>query len=235
MYLAIDTATDDAGLAIYENGQAIDEVGWSSGQNHTTELLPRLNNLLEKNGLKPADIKGIIVARGPGSFNGLRVGLSTAKGLAYSLKIPIAGINSLAAESCRYAEAGPSSVRRVAAVFEAGRGELATAIYGSEGGKWQQLTAEHITTAIALASETNEETVFCGEMAEETISTIREGLGNMAVFPPTPIFSRVACLARLGAARLDAGHSDDVASLSVLYLKRPPITEARKMNYPILK
>jgi len=231
MYIAIDTATDDAGLALFEDGRIVDEISWHSNRNHSSELLPQLDKLLRKNGLKPADISGVIAAKGPGSFNGLRVGLSTAKGLAFSLGMPLAGMSSLAAEACRYTETGLP----VAAVFEAGRGELAIAIYKIESGKRLQLEAEHIATAAALAAGTREKTVFCGEMAAETISAIREALKDMAIFPPPAKISRVACLAILGAERLNAGDTDDVAALSALYLRRPPITEAKIINRPILK
>jgi tRNA threonylcarbamoyl adenosine modification protein YeaZ len=231
MYLAIVTASDAAGLALFENGQVLDEVNWNSGQNHTTELLPKLDELLFKNEVAAGTIKGIVVAKGPGSFNGLRVGLSTAKGLAFSLGVPIAGVSSLAAEACRYIEEGLPII----AAFEAGRNELAAATFMPEAGKLPQLAAEHITTAIALTSETKEKTIFCGEINDENIEIIKQKLGEKAVFPPQPSASRVACLAKLGAERLESGDADDVAALSALYLRRPLITEAKKRKYPILK
>ncbi len=231
MYLAIDTATDAAGLALFENGRVLDEMRWSSYQNHTTELLPRLDELFFKNKVVVSALNGIVVARGPGSFNGLRVGLSAAKGLAFSLDVPIAGVSSLAAEACRYAGEGLPIV----AAFEAGREELAAATFRPEAGKLKQLAAEHINTAAALAFQTKEKTIFCGEINDENIEIIKKKLGEKAVFPQQSAPSRVACLARLGVERLGAGDSDDVAALSALYLRRPPITEAKKQKYPILK
>ncbi len=122
MQLAIDTSTDTASIALVRDAEVLVELTWHSGRNHTTQLLPNLSRLLDK-----ADIHSvncIFVAKGPGSFNGLRVGVSTAKGLAFSLKIPLVGISTLEVEAYQHAETGLP----VCPIFNAGRGEIATAI-----------------------------------------------------------------------------------------------------------
>jgi len=85
MYLAIDTSSDFAGLSVIESGQILAEISWRCGSNHTVELLPHMDSLLKQSSIGIQELKGIIIAIGPGSFNGLRVGLGTAKGLAFSL------------------------------------------------------------------------------------------------------------------------------------------------------
>ncbi|HAS05037.1 MAG TPA: tRNA (adenosine(37)-N6)-threonylcarbamoyltransferase complex dimerization subunit type 1 TsaB, partial [Dehalococcoidia bacterium] len=95
MHLAIDTSTDTAGIAIADEFNILAELTWSCGRNHSVELMPRMTKLLEDAGVKFEDIKGVVVAIGPGSFNGLRVGVSTAKGIAFSLDVPIVGIGTL--------------------------------------------------------------------------------------------------------------------------------------------
>ena len=82
MQLAIDTSTDTASLALVQGSEVLAELTWHCGQNHTIELLPHLTHLLNQAKLSLQSINFIIVAKGPGSFNGLRVGISTAKGLA---------------------------------------------------------------------------------------------------------------------------------------------------------
>ena len=104
MQLAIDTSTDTAGIALARDREVLAELTWHCGQNHTTQLLPQIAHLLNQTGIDLKSISGIIVARGPGSFNGLRVGISTAKGLAFSLGVPIIGISTLLSRctgSCR--------------------------------------------------------------------------------------------------------------------------------------
>ena len=94
MQLAIDTSTNTTSVALVQDSEVLAELTWRSGQNHTVELLPQLAHLLNQAKLNLQSASGIIVARGPGSFNGLRVGFSTAKGLAFSLGIPIVGIST---------------------------------------------------------------------------------------------------------------------------------------------
>lgn len=156
MELAIDTSTDTASLALIQDRQVLAELTWRSGQNHSTQLLPNLNHLLNQSKLSLQSLTGIIVGRGPGSFNGLRVGISTAKGLAFSLGIPIVGISSLEAEAYQYAETGLP----VCPIFNAGRGEIATALYQKKRNEWHQLATEYITTVDALYSQTTTKTVF---------------------------------------------------------------------------
>ncbi len=125
MQIAIDTSTDTAGLALVQDGGILAELTWHCVQSHTTQLLPNLDYLLRQNKLDIKTADCIIVARGPGSYNGLRVGVSTAKGLAFSLGIPIIGINTLEAEAYQFANIGLP----VCPVFNAGREEIATAMY----------------------------------------------------------------------------------------------------------
>src|SRR5512136_593747 len=147
MQLAIDTSTEYACLAIVNQSQVLAEYTWLCGQNHTTELYPRLNLILEKTGqdLKSADC--IYVARGPGSFNGLRVGVSAAKGLAFSLGIPIIGISTLSYTAYQYKESGLP----ICAIQKAGSEEFAAAVYKQKRKVWSELTGEHITTLENLA------------------------------------------------------------------------------------
>ena len=95
MQLAIDTSTDTASLALVQNNGVLAELTWRCEQNHTTQVLTHLAHLLNQTKLNLQSTSGIIVAKGPGSFNGLRVGISIAKGLAFSLGVPIIGISSL--------------------------------------------------------------------------------------------------------------------------------------------
>src|ERR1035437_5858080 len=106
MLLALDTSTEMAGLALVNDGRLVAEATWYCGQNHTIQLLPQLAALLIKTGTDIKTISAIAVAKGPGSFNGLRVGISSAKGLAFSLGIPLAGISTLEVEAYPFAITG---------------------------------------------------------------------------------------------------------------------------------
>jgi len=224
MLLAIDTSTDTASLALVQDSQVLAELTWCCGQNHTVELLPQLVHLLQqtKSGLQ--SISGIIVAKGPGSFNGLRVGISTAKGLAFSLGIPVVGISTLEVAAYQHAEAGLP----ICPIFNAGRGEIATAMYQKKRNKWCQLATEHITTVGALCSRITTQTIFCGEFIPFIATQLREQLKQRAIIPPPATrLRRASFLAELGQQQLEAGNYDNPATLQPLYLRRPPITKPK--------
>jgi len=224
MLVAIDTTTDIASLALVKNSVLLAEMTWRTGQNHTVQLLPALERLLKQANVKPADISGVIVAKGPGSFNGLRVGISAAKGLAFSLGVPVIGVNSLEVEAYQYADTDLS----VCPVLNAGRNEIATALYHKTSGKWEQLKAEHISTVERLCAETQDKTLFCGEYMAAISSQLLLLLGDRAIIAsPVTDVRRAGYLAELGMERLKSGDTDNVATLQPVYLRRPPITVAK--------
>ncbi len=224
MQLAIDTSTDTASLALVQDGEVLAELTWRCGQNHTVQLLPHLAHLLDKTEANLQSLSGIIVARGPGSFNGLRVGIGTAKGLAFSLGIPIVGISTLEVAAYQHAETGLP----ICPILNAGRGEIATAIYQKKQNVWRQLVSEHITTVDALCSQITTKTIFCGEFTPFIATELRKQLKQRAIIPPPATrLRRASFLAELGLKRLEAGDYDNPATLQPLYLRRPPITKPK--------
>ena len=225
MILAIDTSTDTASLALAQDNTVQAELTWRSKQNHTTQLLPNLNQLFKLTGTDAKSLTAIIIAQGPGSFNGLRVGVSAAKGLAFSLGIPIIGVNSLEVAAYQYADTGLP----VCAIFNAGRSEVATATYQKKHGKWQPLVKADIVTVEYLCRQTTKKTLFCGEFLPAVATQITELLKTKAVIPPQiPDFKRASFLLELGKQRLDKGDVDDAVTLQPIYLRRPPIGAPKK-------
>jgi len=224
VYLAIDTSTETASLALVQESQVLAELTWSCQQNHSVELMPNIDRLLEQTGSSLKSLSGVIVARGPGSFNGLRVGVSTAKGLAFSLGVPLVGISTLEAAAYQYAEIGLP----VCPIFNAGRGEIAAAIYQRKGNQWRQIIAQHITTVDSLCSQITGKTIFCGEATLAILEQIKDKLGQKAIIPPmVSRLRRAGFLAELGVKRIEAGDFDHPATLQPIYLRRPPITQPK--------
>ncbi len=222
--LAIDTSTDTASLALLKDTRVLAELTWHCHLNHSVELMPSLSRLLEQTGLELESVRSIIVATGPGSFNGLRVGLSSAKALAFSLGIPIAGIGTLEAEAYQHAETGLP----ICPIFDAGRGEIATATYQKKDNEWCQLIAEHITTVETLCSQITTKTIFCGEFIPLIATQLRKQLKQKAVIPSSATgLRRASFLAELGLKRLKAGDYDNPATLQPLYLRQPAITKPK--------
>jgi tRNA threonylcarbamoyl adenosine modification protein YeaZ len=226
MQLAIDTSTSYAGLALVQGYQVMSEMTWCCGSNHSVELSPRLVNLLAQNKIEIQAIDCVIVAKGPGSFNGLRVGVSEAKGIAYSLSIPIVGISTLEATAYPFASTGLA----VCAIQNAGREEIAAAIYQRKARKgWVRLMEEQITTLDLLAVQIRVPTIFCGEFNPATAAQIKKLFKSKALMPtPAGQLRRAAYLAELGQIRIAAQDYDNLSALQPLYLRRPPITERKK-------
>lgn len=224
MELAIDTSTAWGGIALSHEGALLAELTWKPGQNHTTELFPNIERLLQTAGADIKSITAIFVATGPGSFNGLRAGISASKGLAFSLDVPLAGISTLEAEAFPFAFTGLP----ICPMHDAGRGEIAVALFSGAGG-WHRLKDEHLATAEVLCTETETRTLFCGEIPDSALDILRASLGDMALIPdPVERQRRPCALARLGWQRLLSGPPDNPATLQPIYLRQPPITRSKK-------
>ena len=221
MYLVIDTATKILGLALVDSSGLVGELTWRTNQNHTAELIPSLRYLLKKAAIELHDLQGIVVARGPGSFTGLRVGMATAKGLAISTGVPLVGISTLEAWAYPYA----ATDLAVCPILEAGRGKLATALFKWAGGLIDRVMPEHITSLDDLCPRVREPTIFCGQVSPDVAARLKELLGPRALVveaehpDPRPLY-----LGQLGLQRIEAGQADDPATLEPLYLRRPSIT-----------
>lgn len=95
LILGIETGTDICSVSLSEGGRLIDVRGSAEGNDHARRLAPLIDEVLAGNGRKPTDLGAVAVGSGPGSYTGLRIGVSTAKGLCYGLGIPLIGVGSL--------------------------------------------------------------------------------------------------------------------------------------------
>ena len=128
LLLALDTSTRQASVALCTEQTLLGEYTWQVGNNHSVELLERIQRLFAECGTTMQALDAIAVATGPGSFNGLRVALTTAKSLAFALQKPLVGISTLDVIAAQHHDwHGP-----VCAILEAGRSELYTACYTTE-------------------------------------------------------------------------------------------------------
>lgn len=217
MLLAIDTSTRYAGVALWREGLLLYEVAWRSERNHTVELAPAVDLALKRVGATPADLQGVAVALGPGSFSALRAGLGLAKGLAEALDIPLVGVGTLEVEAWPWRGLGAP----VCPLLPMGRGEVAWALFQGQGEGWGQTHPEALAPLEAVLEGLPRPVVVCGEGAGLVGGRAGQGVYLAEVPPPT---RRPGVLALLGARRLERGGGDDRATLQPLYLRRPSIT-----------
>jgi tRNA threonylcarbamoyladenosine biosynthesis protein TsaB len=214
--LAIDTSTPVCEICLYARSGVLAEDAWNSAGNQTVGAMPAVARMLAQVGLKPADLKGLVVGLGPGSFTGLRVGLSIAKGLALALNIPVAGIPSLdaIAYSC------PDRRLPVVAALPAGRGRYCIGRYAWKNSEWVRSADFQVVPVDNIALDPAGRTAFCGEFSGADVERLQARFRDQAVLAtPAFRFRRPAYLAELGWERLSRGWSDDPAALSPIYLQ----------------
>jgi len=217
LLVAIDTATDRASLALHDGFRVRVEHTWEAPRRHTVELTPRLADAMQQLGLRYDKLSGVAVTTGPGSFTGLRVGLSVAKGLAVAQRLPLVGVPTLDVVA-----AGQGRDRRqLAAVVQAGRGRISVAMYRWQFGEWRAQEEPRLTSWAGLAQEIAEPTLFCGEVGEAGARTISSLRDRAELLPPAWRLRRAGFLAELAWKRLNQGDVDDPASLTPVYLKYP--------------
>src|SRR6266508_958254 len=124
LLLAIDTSTSQAGVALYD-GAVRFEATWEAGRSHSQQAMPMIQRGMELTGRMASEIAAVAAARGPGSFTGVRVGLTLARSLGFALSVPALGVCSLDV----LAEGQEPSELPVRPLLDIGRGRFATAEY----------------------------------------------------------------------------------------------------------
>ncbi len=221
MLLALDTSTSQIGLALYDGERLLAERLWVSRVRHTVELAPAVEQILQQSGTALSALTALGVALGPGSFTSLRVGLAFAKGLAFSLSLPLIGIPTL---EILAAPLSLSSDSALACLLAAGRGRLAVGWYTASASGWQACAENlRVTSAEALSAEITRPTFLTGELtgAERQILSKNE---KITLASPAGAVRRPGILAELAWRRWQAGESDPLAALAPIYLQvGPPI------------
>lgn len=179
MILAIDTATRQIGLAVHNGQSPIAQTIWHSENNHTIELAPNVEKLLTQNNLTVGDLTAIGVALGPGSFNGVRIGLAFAKGLALAHNLPLVGARTL---DILVRGVQPVS-GKLMAVIQAGRGRIVWAQYQVEGARWVSASAGEVGEWVHVKAIADAETRIVGELEPAWIDSAR-----LQIMPRDPVY-----------------------------------------------
>ena len=216
MILAIDTATQYAGIALYNRDGLYAEEAWFAGRNHTIELMPRIVRMLKTAGLTVPDLTALAVSLGPGSFTGLRIGLAVAKGMALPHKLAVVGIPTLETVAYPY----KNNPTPVWAIAQAGRGRILTACYGRTKRQWQLLAEPDLTTVDALAKKIQPPALCVGELDQDSAKLLQQK-SKAQVASPAARLRRAGYLAEIAAARLKANDQDDPDALVPIYTSSP--------------
>ncbi|MGC4190456.1 MAG: tRNA (adenosine(37)-N6)-threonylcarbamoyltransferase complex dimerization subunit type 1 TsaB [Thermomicrobiales bacterium] len=208
LMLAIDTSTELAGIAVGD-GERAAEVVWPAGRAQTTSVLAEVDAMLARCGRSIEDVGAVAVAIGPGTFTGLRVGLSVAKGLVLARDVAVIGVPTLQVTAMPYLDAGVG----VLAVLPAGRGRVVSAVFqpGAPAASPMNLAFAEFTE---LASASG--LLVVGELSGEQRATLR-GMG-VSVARASASVPRPSMLVDLAWVRWETGDIDDPATLEPLYV-----------------
>ncbi len=215
MLLALDTATQRASIALHDGAVLRAECTWESSNRHTVTLLSRVVEMLDASGLTATDLTAVGVCIGPGSYTGVRVGVSVAKGLASSRKLPLVGVPTLDI----LAAAQPQDERPLYAVFAAGRKRVGYGRYRWQSEGWQADTGVQVVTWRQLIDELELPAVMVGEIEAVGRESMRSLFGRVELPPPASHLRRAGYLADIAWRRLRASQVDAPSALLPLYAR----------------
>jgi tRNA threonylcarbamoyladenosine biosynthesis protein TsaB len=213
LMLLIDTATREGVVGLADaDGNLLASESWTTGHRHGEELLSRLDTALERLEASAQSIRWIAVGVGPGSFTGLRIGLATAKTLAYGLGVPLVGVSTTQA----LALATDMPHRELVVALPAGAHDRYVTHVKVSGNHTDEMQPPALTVSLAPEVAAAESMpLIAVDLAEPEVPESAVVLGRRAVR------GLPAALATLAAAAFAAGHRDDVAQLVPAYVALP--------------
>lgn len=220
--LAINTSSLRFSIALLGgHGGLIGQYSLAGGPKGSRPLFPALHDLLVRTDTDLSEVEAVAVAGGPGSFTGLRVGASMAKGLCQAMGIPLVAVPSLEALASQLCHTG----HPVCAVIRSRKGEVFAALFRSgETGEMVRMTEDACLNVAGLPGLIREKTIFIGDDFDSQAQAIQEAVGPNALPAPCPFWTPAAApVGALALKRLRDGGSDDLEGFVPLYL-RPPET-----------
>ncbi|HEX6923223.1 MAG TPA: tRNA (adenosine(37)-N6)-threonylcarbamoyltransferase complex dimerization subunit type 1 TsaB [Bacillales bacterium] len=180
--LAIDTSNQAMGVAVTDGDLVLGEMITNMKKNHSVRVMPAVQSLLQEVHLQPKDLDRVAVAYGPGSYTGVRIGVTIAKTMAWSLGIPIVGISSLEV----LAQNGKRFNGLVSPIFDARRGQVYTGLYGTSNNRFENVKKDRIILLADWLKElkrVQRPILFLGQDLNKHGEAIQEALGEQACLP----------------------------------------------------
>jgi len=217
--LSIDSATEAASCAVIEDEKLLGEITFNYKKQHSVILMTIIDNLLKNTNTDINTLDGFVVSKGPGSFTGLRIGMSTIKGLSQGSDKPFISISSL--DALAYNMAYTPGI--ICPILNALRGNVYTSLYEFKRDALVKLTEYHIMSIeelLALIEKQNKPVTFIGD----GINLFKEQISNslpQAFFAPAHLnLVRASALGELGIKKLREGKSDDLYNSAPIYIRK---------------
>jgi tRNA threonylcarbamoyladenosine biosynthesis protein TsaB len=226
----VDTATSSCSAAVAVEGELLAELTLVKNETHSKHVTGLIRQLIQVAGVTLDEIDGFAVTRGPGSFTGLRIGISTIKGLAAASGRPLVGISSLET----LAQQGCAGEHPICSMIDARRGEVYVARYRKKNcGLSLEENEQALPPDKALRSIEGT-CVFVGNGCVVYRRMIMDLMGQRAHFATAAQhIIRAATVAQLAWRRFDAGDSDDLARFAPTYLRKSDAELNKLKSLPI--
>lgn len=182
--LAIDTSNNTLGVALLNGSQVAGEFITNVKKNHSVRAMPAIEQLMKDCEIKPKDLDKIVVAKGPGSYTGVRIGVTIAKTLAWTLNIPISGVSSLEVLAMN----GKYFDGYIAPLFDGRRGQIFTGLYQWKDNQMVCIKEDRLVQSRDFAQELlklDKQVLFIGNDMNIHRDTLQTILGEKAVFADT--------------------------------------------------
>lgn len=219
--LSVDTSSDVASAAITDDEKVIGEININTKKTHSQTIMPMIDSLLKQSELDISDIDLIAAANGPGSFTGLRIGVSAVKGLAHAAKIPVVGVSILEAMAYNL----PFCEYYISPIMDARRQQVYNAVYKWENGELCEHKPPRALSVEELSEELEalgEKTVFVGDGVRAYRDVLKEKLGDKAIFAPVGAVGQRASGLCVPAKKLyDENKTLSCYELKPFYLRKP--------------
>ncbi len=214
--LSIDTSNYSLGIALLDETKVIGEYITNLKKNHSVRVMPAIEILMKDCDITPADLTKIVVAKGPGSYTGVRIGVTIAKTLAWTLNIPLTGVSSLAVLA---ASAGRYFDGVISPLFDARRGQVYTGLYQFKNGKLETRIQDKILLSKDWAKELTkqeEKVLFVGNDLPLHRAILHNVLASQAEFAGITEYNpRPSELALLGKDK----EAEDIHSFVPNYIR----------------
>ncbi len=215
--LAIDTATQHCGVALLEDGHTVVDLRISQGQTHARTLMKAIRNVLEMAHLDMRMIDAYAVTQGPGSFTGLRIGISTVKGLALATGKPLAGISALAA----LAHQAPEGAAWVCPMIDARRSQVYWSLYRRQGSDLVQTLPEQVGAPLDVIHHVDGPCLCIGNGASAYNALLRKNMPFGMLDPGSGLNAiSPTAVGRLAWQLLQQGAQVDVHRFAPVYLRK---------------
>ena len=203
--------------ALANRDEILVEATAREGVTHSKTLIPTINGLLDKAGISIRNVDLIAIDVGPGSFTGLRIGLSVAKGLAFAAEKPLVGVTSLDI----MARGMPPTSRMICPLIDARKNEVYAALYKyNADGELERLSEPAVLKPEILAAQVEEETVFLGDGVRVWGQILSDRLGPLFERAPEDFdFPKASIAARLGQELYECGAESNPAMILPAYIR----------------